>query len=320
VDLPITTVPLYLEQDRPFIDLTLTGAAGQVRTVRCWVDTGASNLRISEPLARDLGLTWTPSPEHPNIARVDPPGAYIGDHSLDLTGTWVLVKLDGPLDPGLQTEAIFGSQILGRRHVVFDYPNRTFTIAPPGALEPRGVPVHSPFVPGICFPRLEVEIDGERHGLLLDTGATCTMISTRLLTALTERHPDWPQTTGAAGVANMLGEADARLPLVRIPQMTAGDLRFDDVLVVGRFPGTFEQWMSQWMTAPIIGTSRACGYPEGDVQPGDRLLAVDGRPVLGLSRPEVLAALRGAPGEVRRLTIERRGDMAEVSLPVVKLI
>lgn len=373
METPSITVPLYLEQDRPFIDLTLTGPAAQTRTVRCWVDTGASNLTISEQLARDLGLTWTPLPENPAMLRVEIPRAQIGDHCLDLTDARIFVQLGGPLRPGVNAEAIMSSQILARRHVIFDYPNGTFTIAAPGALVPRGIPVHTPSMQGICFPRLEVEIDGQRHGLLFDTGATCTMISAALLAALTDRHPDWPHTTGAAGIANMIGAGDEQLPLVRIPQMTAGDLRLEDVLVVGRGRGTFEQYMSQWMTAPIIGalagnalkqyrveidyanqityferladpdpgdcnlagvilhahpdgsftlagTSRACGYPEGAVQPGDRLLAVDGDPVSGLYRPQVLALLRGALGEVRRLTIERRGDVVEVALPVVRVL
>ncbi|MDF2629594.1 MAG: hypothetical protein K0R39_3425 [Symbiobacteriaceae bacterium] len=368
------TVPLYLEQDRPFIDITLTGPDGRTRTVRSWLDTGGGAMMVAETVARDLGLTWSdPLPENPAYAPVTIPGACVGDYPLDLTGARVVVQLGGPIAAGVRAEAFISGQVLARNHVIFDYPDRTFTIALPGALAPRGLAVPTPFAPGQCFPRMEVQIDGEPHGLLLDTGATCSMLSVTLLRTLMEKHPDWPRTTGAAGVANMIGAPDVNVPLMRVASIAAGDLCFGDLLVAGRGPGVFESYMSSMMTAPIVGalagnalkqfrveidyanqttyfehlagpdpgemdlvgvilqahpdgsftlcgTARACGYTEGTVQPGDRLLAVDDHAVEGLSRPEVLALLRGVPGELRRLSVERGGVRVAVALPVVRML
>jgi hypothetical protein len=49
---------------------------------------------------------------------------------------------------------------------------------------------------------------------------------------------------------------------------------------------------------------------------GDELVAVDGAPVVGASKDEVLAALHGAPGERRVLTVERRGERRAIEAAV----
>ena len=38
-----------------------------------------------------------------------------------------------------------------------------------------------------------------------------------------------------------------------IPELRWGPFTFEEVGVVGRPEGTFEQYMSQWMTEPIVG-------------------------------------------------------------------
>lgn len=368
------TVPLYIEQDRPFVDLHLTGAEGQGRTVRCWLDTGGGAMSVREEAARELGLTWTPASGDAKYAPVVIPRARIGQFDLDLTGARVFVELDPPHDPGVKAEAFLGGHILARHHVIFDYPNRQFTIAEPGALVPQGTPVPTPCAPPMCFPRLEAEIDGEVFGLLLDTGATCSMLSTVVLHKLAEKHPHWPRTCGPSGVSNMAGDTwEVGMPLMRLPSVECGNVAFKDVLVVGRPPGNFETFMTGMMTGPVVGalagnalkqyrveidyanqttyfqhgssvdpadtqlvglilkahaggtytisgTTRSCGYPDGTVQPGDRLLGVDGRAVAGLSRPEVIALLTGAPGQQRRLEIERGNERLAVTLPVVRLL
>jgi len=52
------------------------------------------------------------------------------------------------------------------------------------------------------------------------------------------------------------------------------------------------------------------------VKRGDRILAVDGRPLDKATRGEALTALHGKPGERRRLTLERKGKTLEVEAPV----
>ena len=52
------------------------------------------------------------------------------------------------------------------------------------------------------------------------------------------------------------------------------------------------------------------------VQAGDTLVKIDGRDTKAMTRGELLAALHGAPGETRRLTLERDGKQLEVDAKV----
>jgi hypothetical protein len=89
--------------------------------------------------------------------------------------------------------------------VIFDYPARSFTLARPGSLKPRGVAIPSPISEGPCFPRIELEVGGKKYGFLLDTGASFTMVALGQLKTWAQEHPDWKVTEGAVGRANMMG-------------------------------------------------------------------------------------------------------------------
>jgi C-terminal processing protease CtpA/Prc len=67
----------------------------------------------------------------------------------------------------------------------------------------------------------------------------------------------------------------------------------------------------------IAGIVRRAGKPtvEGIV-PGDKLIQIDGLATETATRGAVLAALHGAPGGRRVLTIERAGQQLQVSAPV----
>ncbi len=106
------------------------------------------------------------------------------------------------------------------------------------------------------------------------------------------------------------------------------------------FPGQ-ATW---WLVAGTLSTPRdldlvgLCLRPEGDgsyvvagvvgrdgrssvpgVEPGDRLLKVDGLEVTGASMGRVVDALRGRPGDVRLLQLERRGKTFIVRATVTRL-
>ncbi len=56
------------------------------------------------------------------------------------------------------------------------------------------------------------------------------------------------------------------------------------------------------------------------VQAGDCLLAVDGAAVTGRTHGEVADALRGRPGDRRRLTLARGGQRVEVEVAAARLL
>jgi hypothetical protein len=139
---------------------------------------------------RDLGLRWgaTTHEEDTELATAEvPPKAFVGEFPLDLNPKRVLIVI-GPDNilpkaaPGY-AEGMFPGHLLARYHVVFDYPKSTFTLARPGALTPKGDELPMPVSKPSGFPRTEIEVAGVRHGFLIDTGASFTMVSEVLLKA-----------------------------------------------------------------------------------------------------------------------------------------
>ncbi|TLG71566.1 peptide-binding protein [Methylocystis sp. B8] len=68
----------------------------------------------------------------------------------------------------------------------------------------------------------------------------------------------------------------------------------------------------------IGGIALTSAKPQGklDVESGDELLAIDGLAARGASKDDVLAALHGAPGERKRLILDRRGARIEADVAV----
>lgn len=254
------TVPIDLRDNRIFVQLTCVRPDGSLRQARFQVDSGGGSMILSESLSQDLALKSIGSPskeEGETFQPVTSPEIRIGEMPLNLSdvSTIVTVGSRGEFTPGGGAEGFVPARLLRKYEVVFDYPARQFTMAQPGALKPRGVPVPSPVATKSGFPRIELTVDGENYGFLLDTGAAYTMISQTLIDKWQTGHPDWPRFVGAVGAANMIGGAfDAKAEMLRIPEMQWGTFEFRGVGVVSRPPGTFEKWMSDMMTAPIVGS------------------------------------------------------------------
>ncbi len=252
------TVPLLVEGNRPFIDLTLRKADGSTRSARFLIDSGGGGFLIVEPLAKDLGLALgeTMREEGEELALVTSPvHASVGSLPLELDPRRILVLIGRenmlpPVAPG-RADGMLPGHVLARYHVVFDYPQATFTIARPGVLRPEGTPLPMPVSERSGFPRTEVEVDGVKHGLLLDTGASFTMVSAALLEAWGKAHPEWPRHAGAVGEAATLG--GQAIETMILPRLVWGTTALTEVGVVSQKEGVFEKWMSSMMTAPIVG-------------------------------------------------------------------
>jgi len=254
------TVPLTFEMDSPVVSLTMRTKAGAERPARFLVDTGGGGLLLTEELADELGLKIEREAAKvgdggSSYAPVETPRIEIGGMPLDLAKARCLAVLDGrPVLHGCTVEAFFPGHVLAAHHVVFDYPGRTFTLARPGSAKPRGVRVPSPIEARSGFPRIELEVDGETHGFLLDSGASFTMISRDLLQRWRTDHPELRGMIGAVGVANMTGgEMETQALVTRLPEMLWADFTLDQVVAVSRPGGTFEKYMSSMMTAPVVG-------------------------------------------------------------------
>ena len=253
------TVPLKVEGNRPLVELTLAGANGAPKKATFLVDSGGGGFILVEALAKELGIEWGESrnEEGEEFARAKSvPNVSVGDFSLELNPERVIVvlKKDNMLPnaaPG-QADGMLPGHVISKYHVVFDYPKGTFTIAKPGALESKGDALPMPVSKKSGFPRTEIEVDGEKLGFLLDTGASFTMVSEVLLKRWGEKHPDWPRAKGAVGEAATLG--GQTLETMTVPKAKWGTNEIEDLGVTSQGEGTFEKWMSGMMTAPITGS------------------------------------------------------------------
>lgn len=251
------TVPLHVVFNRPFIDLEFKRPDGSARRARFWVDTGGGGFIMAEPLAKELGVklgqVFTEGGE--KMASAEPPETSLGGMPIDLKGARCFVSIgQKTIMQGVDAEGLFPGHILMRYHVVFDYPDRKFTLAKPGAFKPRGVQIPSPIGKQTGFPRIEMTIGGETFGFLLDTGASYTMISEDLLAKWSEGHKDWKRATGAVGAANMgLGQMEAKGLQLRVAEAKLATFPVGGFAAIARPKGTFETYMSRMMSAPIIG-------------------------------------------------------------------
>jgi predicted aspartyl protease len=253
------TVPLHVEGNRPFVDLTFRRADGTTRTARFLVDSGGGGFLIVEPLAKELGLTLaeTETEEGETFAPVTSSvQVSIGSVALTLDPSRVLVLVGKtnmlpPAAPG-HADGMLPGHVLAQYHVIFDYPKGTFTIAKPGVLRSDGKPMAMSVAEKSGFPRTELEVDGKTQGMLLDTGASFTMVSQALLESWGKVHVDWKRHPGAFGEAATLG--GQTLETMFIANGTWGGQPLVDFGVVSQKTGVFEQWMSSMMTAPIVGS------------------------------------------------------------------
>jgi hypothetical protein len=253
------TVPLFVEGHRPYIELQLTGANGVTRTARFLVDSGGGAFILTESLARELGLEWgevLQQEGRPFAMARSAPRASVGDFPLGLNAERIAVMIGQSrvlpdAAPGHEDGMVPG-HVLSQYHVVFDYPKGQFTIALPGVLTPTGERLPMPVSKGQGFPRTEIVVDGRTHGLLLDTGASFTMISEVLLERWGGEHSDWERHPGAHGEAATLG--GQTLETMYIPRGLWGPLELTRFGVVSQSDGTFERYMSPMMTSPIIGS------------------------------------------------------------------
>ena len=253
------TVPLMIEGNRPFVQITFVKPDGTVRTARFLLDTGGGGFLIAEPLARELGLQWgkTEREEGAEFAAVTVhPRAFVGGFPIALNPKRTHVTIGKknilpPAAPG-QAEGMVPGHVLAQYHVVFDYPNMTFTIARPGVLTPTGVGLPMPVSKRSGFPRTEIFVNGATYGLLLDTGASFTMVSELVLKTWGNAHPDWPRHAGAFGEAVTLG--GQVLETMSVPGGRWGSHQLQEFGVVSQREGTFERYMSGMMAAPIVGS------------------------------------------------------------------
>lgn len=245
-------VPLIVEAQRPYVELTLVGTEGKTRKAKFLLDTGGGAFILSEKLAAELGLTLTEVREEEGqkfAIIATPPKVTLNDFDLKLNPTRIVAQI-GSLNSHL-ADGMLPGHVLSSYHVIFDYPKRTFAIAAPGEFKPVGTALPMLTNRKSGFARTEISVDGETYGLLLDTGASFTMVSEVLLKKWGAQNPTWQRFAGAHGGAKTLG--GMTLETMYLPKVEWGNFKLAEVGVTSQREGTFERWMSGMTAAPIVG-------------------------------------------------------------------
>lgn len=169
-------------------------------------------------------------------------------------------------------DGFLGGRWFADRIWQFDYPSGTLHLlehapAASGHTVPLGFQLDDNGDRTMHFPRMPVEIDGERIDMLLDTGATATLtaaaaayakvspgtqVGTSFITKSTfekwvHRHPDWL----------VVAEGDSleghTFAMIRVPEIIVAGHAVGPVWFAQRPDRAFREYMTSMMDAPIEG-------------------------------------------------------------------
>jgi hypothetical protein len=246
------TVPITLDHNRAVIDVYLPLPDGSTKRVRGWVDNGNPNFEMSRRAATLMGLAVTCSEAE---CSAPPPAAInIGEMKITLSA---IKKATIPLKPpsaatvmeaGMSAEINLPSTVLRNYDVLFDFPNREFTIGAPGSLKFKGVSAKVQVNAENGRIEVPAQIENKKYSLELGLGSSISFLNDELFAKLATAHPDWPHMTGAVGPANLWGAHDeSDWKLMRIDRLQFGPLHFTSV--------PFVKLTGEAMTSDKTGTA-----------------------------------------------------------------
>lgn len=251
------TVPITLDHNRIVIDVYLTLPDGSTKRIRGWVDNGNPDLEMSRRVATLLGLNVScddktcsaPAPPHINIGEMKIPLASIKKVSIPLKP----VNAASVMAPGMSAEINLPSTVLRDYDVLVDFPNREFTIGPPGSIKFKGVNSKVVVNSENGLIQIPSQIENKKYNLGLDVGSSISFLSAEVFDKLSAAHSDWPHMTGAVGPANMWGLADeANWKVMRVDRLQYGPLYLTGVPVVS-FAKDVMAWFEKRAGVPTVG-------------------------------------------------------------------
>ncbi|MGA8441182.1 MAG: hypothetical protein WB762_35520 [Candidatus Sulfotelmatobacter sp.] len=265
------TVPITLDQNRVIIDVYLPLPDGSTKRVRGWIDTGDSELQMSQRAAKLMGLGITCGA---NDCSAPPPGEIIIGTMKISFGAFKEIKI--PLRPetaatvmvpGMSAEVKIPSTVLRNYDVLINFPDREFSIGLPGSLDFKGVKSKMLVNANTGFIQIPSKIENKNYNLGLDVGSSVSFLSEELFEKLATSRPDWPHMTGAVGPANMgeAGDDEPKWKLMRVDRLQYGPLYFTDVAVAEfvRDISTFFEKDAGGAIAGLVGANALMNYRIG---------------------------------------------------------
>lgn len=234
------TVPITLDHNRIIIDVYLPLPDGGSKRVRAWVDTANSQLLVTRnavsAMAPRPASAAPSSSDNNSLPAGDLKSITIGGLEVPLAGAGSARVIDADaIAPGLSAAINLPASVLRNFDVLIDYPDREFTIAPPGALRFHGQPAKITVDAATGRVLVPGKLDGKKYDFVLDLASSVTLLSSDLFQKLQKSHPEWPRMTGAVGIANQWGdEHEVRQSVMRVGNLQCGPLFLTDVVVAER--------------------------------------------------------------------------------------
>ena len=252
------TVPVTLDQNRVVIDVDLPLPDGSIERVRGWVDSGNPDLYMSQRVAALMGLRVSCDGQ---ICSGIPKSSGV---SLEVVIDGMKISLPSmreikvpagrpALAPGMSAEINIPSSVLRNYNVLFNFPDRKFTIGLPGSLKFNGVKSKMLVSASNGLIQIPSRIDNKNYDLGLNLGSSISFLSEELFEKLSNTHPNWPHMTGAVGPFNT-GEAsdEPERKLMRVDRMQYGPLFLTEVAVAD-FPKDRRTLFEQRAGIPTAG-------------------------------------------------------------------
>jgi hypothetical protein len=217
------TVPVTLDHNRVVIDVYLPLPDGSTKRVRAWVDTGSTEMNISQRVGELYGALKCKAQTCESSI---PPEIQISGAKISLAGMQSAhAPTEGAKDlmvPGMSAEITLPASLLRHYDVVVDYANRQFTIGPPGSVKFQGQAVKAQINP-TGLVKVTGQVQSNPISLLLDTGSGISFIAVERFAKWHAADPAWPYLKGAVGAANLFGAPDEPdRELLRIPSVHLG--------------------------------------------------------------------------------------------------
>ncbi len=241
--------------------------------LRLFTDTGGGWNAVRSSVAQRLGLEPAGSVQQDDGTRLPAVGFPRGwiDQGIaaPLHDHWLQGRLVVVPDPEIDDDAFLGSRWFAGRVWSIDYLNRELRLIDRVAAPAGFASTAMTFRADLHFPRIEVEIDGERIGVLLDTGATATLsasaapafgvpagssiatsfIVREVFERWARRHPQWR----VLRAADQIGGVGDGFDMIEVPQVVIAGLRVGPVWFTQRPDRAFREWMSSMTDRPIEG-------------------------------------------------------------------
>jgi hypothetical protein len=257
------TVPFVFDDNRVFAELQFVRPDGTLRKAVAYVDLGTPKMAIDQKLLQEL----QPDQKKPLSLRFGNLETQIRefetDTDLGFTGR------DGKRN--IPVEAVLAGSVLKDYQVVFDYANRTQTIAQPGTLGGKGEVVPCRVNEKTGLISVSAAVAEHSYAFAIDCGSAYSWIRKETAAQWVKGHPDWKRGTGAVGEANMQTKTDgaeAKAIILRLPEMKIGSVQLQQIGVLGiakqapsippvpgeaAVQGDFFDWYSKKAPEPVIG-------------------------------------------------------------------